>query len=192
VHYLKFNEDADEDGAELKSMKRTSSWRAVPIHSALVKAGFIDFLIAVKDRGQTRPFEGRWQLTEMPLRIPGREDAVNRKWSHEMSKWGGKQLDRLAKLNKLTPRKGQSYFHSMRHTFTTHLASQGVGEEDWAMLCGQSHGGINSTRYNKLRHDSPYLSLLVERHLTAYEKALQQALEAPIAVRYVRKNRTRQ
>ena len=54
IWYISLNEHPDRDGVVRKSLKKLSSWRVVPIHSALVEHGFVKFLksqIGVKGQG---------------------------------------------------------------------------------------------------------------------------------------------
>lgn len=157
--YFELNENPDRDGVVRKSLKRLSSWRVVPIHSALEDAGFLDFLREQLRAGNSRPFEGQWKAW-----LDKSTDGL--KWSHSISKWGGRELDKLDKSKQLS-REGLDlgYFHSMRHTFANALAKQRVPEEERSALQGQQYGGINADRYANLRADYRYLSGLVEANL---------------------------
>jgi integrase len=159
IWFLDINENPDSDGVLRKSLKRLSSWRVVPIHSALERAGFVSFLKAQTELGYVRPFESEWK--------PWRDkETGGLKWSHAISKWGGRELSMLDKIGTLK-RDGLdlTYFHSMRHSFAHTLARQGVQEEERSALQGQQYGGINAGRYTKLRRDHKHLSGIVERHL---------------------------
>ncbi|MFC3472149.1 hypothetical protein ACFOHT_20200 [Massilia oculi] len=57
IWHLIFDGRTDPDGVVRKSMKKVSSWRHVPIHSALVRHGFIDFSQNQKKTEFQRPFE---------------------------------------------------------------------------------------------------------------------------------------
>jgi integrase len=180
VHYLSFNAKADPDGVVRKSLKKPASQRVAPIHSALVAAGFLEFLERAKSNPHARPFEAMFPYVEVPLGIDGRLTSLG-KFSHAWSKWGGRQLRRLVEAGSVNAEGGKTYFHSMRHTLTTHLAAQGVMEPHRAVLVGHSLGGENEKRYSKLRSDPVFLSQLVEGHLTAYASLLAEALEpAPL------------
>jgi integrase len=126
-----------------KSVKTHAGWRKVPIHPSLVKAGFNEFLDAERKAGSHTPFQRSWA----PLL--GAEGRI--KHSHYVSRWGGKALTALREQGAV----GQdvSYFHSMRHTFTTLLSKADISEEWRAALCGQSYGGINARTYDKAKQD---------------------------------------
>jgi integrase len=150
IWYLKFNELPDPDGIKRKSLKNTTSWRNVPIHSCLVRQGFIAFLHSQREGGASRPFEQEWQ----PRIV---ENVGSHKWSHYISRWGGRELDALEAAGKLKKDK-LSYFHSMRHTFAGLLSNTGVPSELFEALCGRRHGGSDQERYEKLKMNHVRLS----------------------------------
>ncbi len=88
IWYFKFDESPDEDGTTNKSIKKPTSWRRAPIHSALVRHGFIDYLESQRKSGVTRPFESGWK----PRIV---EDQGIHKWSHYITRWGGIELKAL-------------------------------------------------------------------------------------------------
>jgi len=172
--YFDLNEEPDADGVIRKSLKRKPSWRVVPIHSALVEAGFIAYLREQLALGHTRPFEGGCKAWPDP------KGAL--KWSHGISKWGGRELANLDKAGTLN-RAGMtlSYFHSMRHSFANILARSGVPEEFRSALQGQQFGGINSERYAKMRRDHSHLGSIIETHLGDLVSVFRAA-KAPFAL----------
>lgn len=176
VYYFQLDERADADGEKLKSIKKLSSWRAAPIHSALVRHGFIDFLNATRAAGYTRPYERRWGLRRMSLKIEGRADDKLKKWAHEIVKWGGEELRDLIAIGAVSEVPGRTYFHSMRHTFTTHLDRQAMPAEHRSLLSGHAIKGENAQRYSKLRDDADFLASLVEKHMGAYVELLDAAV----------------
>ncbi|MBU9415472.1 hypothetical protein KTE23_02610 [Burkholderia multivorans] len=161
VWYLVFAETPDADGVLRKSLKKLSSWRNVPIHSALVRHGFIDYLIKQRDAGYSRPFESGWEPHV------GKTASDGIKWSHKITKWGVDTMKELRDAGRL-PHGTQTYFHSMRHTFANTLAVAKVTEEYRSTLQGQAFGGMNSLTYTKLRHDHNALSEIVEAALAPY------------------------
>ncbi|MFM0723426.1 hypothetical protein PQQ53_07005 [Paraburkholderia strydomiana] len=165
VWYLDFLETPDADGVVRKSLKRHSSWRHAPIHSALVQHGFVEYLTKQRDAGYGRPFENGWN----PHIGNARDGGI--KWSHKITKWGGGILQELRDAGSL-PEGTQTYFHSMRHTFANTLAAAGVTEEYRSALQGQAFGGMNSQTYAKLRHDHKVLSKALEPALAAYAALL--------------------
>lgn len=160
VWYLVFAETPDADGVLRKSLKKLSSWRNVPLHSTLVRHGFIDYMMKQRDAGYVRPFESGWEP-----HVDKTGDGI--KWSHKITKWGGDTMKELRDGSRL-PGGTQTYFHSMRHTFANTLAVAKVTEEYRSTLQGQAFGGMNSQTYAKLRYDHNALSEIVEAALTAY------------------------
>jgi len=161
VWYLVFAETPDADGVLRKSLKKLSSWRNVPIHSALVRHGFIEYLTKQRDAGYMRPFESGWE----PHIGQAAGDGI--KWSHKITKWGGDTMKALRDAGRL-PDGTQTYFHSMRHTFANTLVVAKVMEEYRSTLQGQAFGGMNSQTYAKLRYDHNALSETVEAALAPY------------------------
>lgn len=161
--YFDLDEQPDKDGMKRKSMKKPTSWRKVPVHSALVRHGFIEFLLNQRHQGYDRPFAAGWS--------PHIENGTDYKWSHKLTKWGGAELRKLIQAGKLPDCK-LAYFHSLRHAFAEALAARGVSEEFRAALQGQAFGGINAQTYAKLKHNHNALSEIVEAHLEGYAALL--------------------
>lgn len=155
IWYLKIDEDVDAGAPEIssKSVKSLTSWRRVPIHPAVIRAGLLDYLDQERSKGATTPFGRHWS----PLRD---RTTGGVKHSHPVTKWGSSELKKLVSRHPEIPA-DVSYFHSMRHGFVTLLAKAGVAEEWRAALVGHRAGGMNAQVYNKARHDVattlPYL-----------------------------------
>lgn len=150
VWYFRFDEQPDDDGAVKKSIKKPTSWRYAPIHSCLVEHGFISFLKEQRMSGATRPFEQEWKP-----RIVEAEGIY--KWSHYISRWGGRELSSLDAEGRL--QKGKlGYFHSMRHTFARLLEDASVSSELVEALSGRRYGGTDQERYGKLKLNHVRLS----------------------------------
>jgi integrase len=150
VWYFKFDEFLDEDGKQKKSMKKLASWRHAPIHSALIRYGFIDYLKNQIQKGFTRPFEQGWQPRVVE------KDNIH-KWSHYITKWAGRELVKLDKNGVLKKGK-KTYFHSMRHTFSGLLGDEDVSSDIIETLSGRSFGGDDEERYRKLQTNHAKLS----------------------------------
>ncbi len=150
IWYFRFDELPDDDGETKKSIKKPTSWRYAPIHSALVRHGFLSYLDAQRNGGATRPFEFAWK----PRIVE--EEGIH-KWSHYISRWGGRELTSLDKAGLLS--KGKlGYFHSMRHTFAGLLGDAGVPSELIEALSGRRYGGTDQERYEKLKKNHVRLS----------------------------------
>jgi hypothetical protein len=153
IWYFIFDGRPDPDGTVRKSMKKVASWRRMPIHSALVRHGFIDFLRDQERAGFLRPFQKEWQPREV-------ENKMGKiiKWSHYISRWGGRELEELAKKHQFDDKK-LGYFHSMRHTFKSELGNAGVSSEISESLSGRKHGSADAERYAKLKQNHRRLAL---------------------------------
>lgn len=151
VWFLDLNARPDADGVVRKSLKNKASWRCVPIHSALVRHGFVDYLIEQRARGFSRPFESGWK----PLSLDGRSV----KWSHYASNWGGRELRKLIADGEIEGAEMKlSYFHSSRHAFSGCLGRAGVSTEIAEALLGHMYAGLERERYRKLKADPELLS----------------------------------
>ena len=151
VWYLDLNERPDNDGVIRKSLKKLSSWRVIPVHPLLVELGFVTFLQQASHTNMGRPFSSRWSPH---VDSTTQDDSLRSsiKWSHKISKWGGRRIKGLRKTM-TAPSGTATYFHSMRHTFITILAKAGVSEAQRAALTGHDNGGINNQTYTKLKDD---------------------------------------
>ncbi|MDF3832149.1 hypothetical protein P3W85_04165 [Cupriavidus basilensis] len=176
IWYLDLNGRPDPDGVTRRSMKRMTSWRVVPLHPVLVELGFVKFLQVRAQSPTRRPFDARFTPH---AEIVSPDEAKNGnsliKWSHYISRWGGKRMTELRKRGAITT-PDTTYFHSMRHTLTTCLARAGISEEIRATIEGQSHGGVNGQVYTKLKTDptatydalvmgAEPIAVLLRRHL---------------------------
>ena len=151
IWYFSFDGRPDPDGVVRKSMKKIASWRVMPIHTALVRHGFVDFLRDQARAGFLRPFQKEWQPREVA------DDGII-KWSHYVSRWGGRELNQLGALHQFDTTK-LAYFHSMRHTFKSQLGNAGVASEISEALSGRKHGGSDAERYEKLKQNHRRLAL---------------------------------
>jgi integrase len=113
VWVFDFNEEAD------KSLKTRSSRRIVPVHSALVRLGFIDYVHALSERGTASLF---------PQLEPGTRDDMSyypsRFWQGYLKKAGLKERG-LA-------------LHSFRHTFADECRRRGVDGHVLQALLGHA------------------------------------------------------
>ncbi|MDR5736591.1 MULTISPECIES: hypothetical protein [unclassified Caballeronia] len=172
VWYFDFAETPDADGVLRKSLKRLTSWRHAPIHSALVRHGFIDYLKAQLEGRQLRPFESAWKPHIGKPAANGQPNSGLIKWSHKITKWGGDTLAELVEAGSLPAGTALTYFHSMRHTFADTLAAAKVTEEYRAAIQGQAFGGMNAQTYAKLRQNHNALSETIETALGCYAELL--------------------
>lgn len=173
IYYISVNQDADPDGVKRKALKKPSSKRVVPIHSALIRHGLLDYFSTQKAAGASRPFERGWE----PWVEPDRDEHL---YSHSITKWGGRELKKLANSGAIAVSgRKLAYFHSMRRAQTNHYSRCGVSEEHRGCLHGQVVGsGENGKRYMSLRNDVAFMSKLVEDHLDDYVVMLDEAVQA--------------
>jgi hypothetical protein len=74
------------------------------------------------------------------------------KWSHYISRWGGRELDVIAKHEGFDADR-LAYFHSMRHTFKRVLGDAGASSEISEALSGRRYAGADAERYEKLKQN---------------------------------------
>lgn len=150
--YINLNGRPDPDGSQRRTLKNPASWRCVPIHSALVDHGFIEFLVEQKEAGFVRPFESNWKANIF-------EDGKAYKWSHYVTNWGGRELAKLRDSGLITdPECKLSYFHSMRHLVSQLMGRAKVPAEVAEAALGHKYAGGERERYNKLKSDPVQLS----------------------------------
>ncbi|MCZ2897836.1 hypothetical protein MTR01_27835 [Burkholderia thailandensis] len=167
IWYLKLDQDPDIDGITRKSLKRFASWRHIPIHSALIRLGFLAYLNKQKEAGSSRPFEAAWTP-----HIDEKDHLV--KWSHKITKWGTNARNELVARGVIPMDSSVAYFHSMRHSFTGALATANISEENRSAVQGQAFGKINSAVYAKLRHNHNFLAQVIENGLMPYQSILEK------------------
>jgi len=136
------------------SVKTKASVRKVPLHPALIEAGFLVYLGELKAAGATRPFP-QWKPRVDPR-------YAGKKYSHKASRWGSAQLARLEREGKISRPKA-AYFHSMRHGLINHMKQRMVDEKISCAIVGHETGGIDQNRYGK-QYD---VSLLGDRMVEA-------------------------
>ena len=171
IWYLKFDGRPDSDGVTRKSMKKVSSWRSVPIHSSLVHHGFIAFLQKQIHDGFERPFQKEWKPRTVTSDLG---DIV--KWSHYISRWGGRELFTVAALEKFDAT-DLTYFHSMRHTSRGLLGTAGVTTEIAEAIAGRRYASSDAERYEKLKQNYVRLSVEgVERGLDVLSVLLDETM----------------
>lgn len=112
-----------------KNLKTKASKRKVPIHTALLQLGLLDYFKAVRARGGTRPFP-QWE-------------PYKGKFSKNASKWAGRYFDACGVTDK------RKVYHSFRHTALDRMKQAGIEEGKAAAVAGQTYGGISYSRYGK-------------------------------------------
>ena len=141
-----------DDGVVLmhiKDAKTPTGIRFVPVHSFLIKMGFLDYVEEVRQLGHEGLF---WYLSEGAMGKLTNHNGTKKNLSRHFSKY----------LEKVQVKEDDNCFHSLRHTTITRLVARRVNNSTIYKLSG--HASDNSTHYDYL-HDLP-------------AKALQEAVEA--------------
>jgi integrase len=125
VSYLHFTEDTEGDARVRKTIKNHSSRRKVPIHSALLAAGFMDYVQAVRAQGERLLFP-QWK--------PSKGKA-----SGEAEKWFRRWLQD-AGLRDETPGRRIVGLHAFRSTFLARAHNLRIADAE--LLTG--HAGAQS------------------------------------------------
>jgi integrase len=134
--FIEINEVVDGD----RSVKNLAGWRKVPLHPALIAAGFLDYLAGLRHSGETRLFPP-WK----PRHDPEFGGTI---FGHAAVKWAGREMTKLRSSGQIT-RPKLTYLHSMRHAVINHMKQRQVDESLRAALVGHEFGGINNNRYGK-------------------------------------------
>nr|WP_176223069.1 site-specific integrase [Aurantimonas sp. 22II-16-19i] len=113
----------DVSKGEDKTLKTGASARRIPVHSALIDAGFLDH---VGDR-----------LIKSRI-FPDIEKGQDGYYSHNLSKWWGRYSQQVGFKTDKTA------FHSFRHTFTDALYAGGAAERIAMALLGHTDKKVHS------------------------------------------------
>jgi hypothetical protein len=89
--------------------------------------------------GFNRPFQAEWAPREADNPVIGHII----KWSHYVSKWGGRELNKLAERHQFSAEK-LGYIHSMRHTFKQIPGTASMSGEISEAICGRRHASPHS------------------------------------------------
>ncbi|MGT2505925.1 tyrosine-type recombinase/integrase [Cupriavidus basilensis] len=123
----------DDEAVKAKSLKTVNSQRSVPLHSAVLKLGFIEYCEALRAAGYRRLFP---ELLH---------DAV-RGYGKAATQWFGRFLGNQLKME----RNGRKVFHSFRHTFITALFAADIPDATVSQLSGHAQEGSEAAiRYRK-------------------------------------------
>lgn len=148
VWYLDFNLEG-EGKMEDASLKTVNAIRVVPIHDAILKAGFIAYVEALREAGHKRLF-------------PELKHAPGKGYADGSGSWFNEKL--LGKTLGI-PRNGRKTFHSFRHTVATALDRIDAPQKICNQLLGHERGeGQGANRYRKDRSAAelkPYIDKLL-------------------------------
>ena len=149
VAQLGVNDVKKEDGvwcfdvhpSDETSVKTKSSIRLVPIHSYLIKEGFIKYFEEIRREGHTQLF-------------PALKKSANG-YGSAISKWFNKRLREKGITDK------KKVLHSTRHTFITKLKQLDIQDHLISELVGHTVESITVGRYGK-KLDVKALSKAIE------------------------------
>jgi integrase len=123
-----------------QSLKNEGSRRRVPIHSSLIKLGFLDYVQQMKQAGHVRLFP---KLTK-----------GNSGYADPVGKWFGRLVTKLGILDEAV------VLHSLRHGGISKLTGAGCPHNVCEMLAGHAAAGVHGQVY--VHREGVPLSLLRE------------------------------
>jgi integrase len=135
--------DITPDVERGRRLKNKSSKRRVPIHSALIMLGLLDYVEERRAKGETLVFP------KVSQRAGGRQSVGD-----SVSKWSHRLMNRLGM-------KGEKSLHGLRPTLTTRLHEAGVDGESRRQLTGHSGKDVHETVY--LSPSLPALKMHLEK-----------------------------
>jgi len=142
IWYLNVTDEGDDDN---KRLKNESSKRRVPVHTALLAAGFIDRVQKLRDAGHSRLF-------------PDLEYQQGHGYGRGLTRWVSSKL-----LVDLGIKDEGLSFHSFRHSFITGLRQAGVELQTVQELVGHSKDVVTETVYNATAYPLPILKTAIEK-----------------------------
>lgn len=123
--------DESSKAGDTKRVKTVGSRRIIPLHPALIDAGFLRYVERLKRDGHHRLF---------PLLQKDVKKRYSGNWSKWWSRYSRKQMGIKSKLQ---------VFHSLRHTFKEACREAGIPEEVHDALTGHRGGGVGRSYGNK-------------------------------------------
>jgi len=119
IDYIRITDEGPQ-----QKLKNENSRRRIPIHPAITQAGFLSYVVRLREAGEERLFP--------LLRLDSKGD-----WGGHWSKfWGTYARSSIGLGDK------RKTFHSFRHTFKTACRHAGLTEEVHDALTGHSGGGV--------------------------------------------------
>ncbi|WP_323883934.1 site-specific integrase [Aeromonas hydrophila] len=120
-----------EAGEEDQQLKTANAYRDVPLHSALIRHHFLEYVGHCRSQGSQYLFDDK----------PSGQDAD---WSHNLVCRFQRHLTNAGIVGK-----GRPTIYGMRHTFVDELQQADVAEHIVAELVGHSKEGLTFGRYGK-------------------------------------------
>lgn len=125
IWYFDINENEDD-----KNVKTEAGKRRIPVHSFLLKQGFLDYLTKVKAMPK-----GTRLLHEMTF-------VEGHGWGRKLSRWFNDIL-----LKDLELKSNALVFHSLRHTAVTNMRRAGVESPIVSAVVGHEAQGVTEAVY---------------------------------------------
>jgi integrase len=142
IHFIHFQERySGVDPGFKRSLKNASSHRRVPIHSALIGLGFLDFVEQQRNNMHVHLFP------QMKWDEPKKNDKTY-KVSQRFTNW-------WSEYSRTIVPDPQKSFHSFRHTVTERLRNAGVEEALNDALTGHATPG-QGAKYGRKRNGARY------------------------------------
>ncbi|WP_137933571.1 site-specific integrase [Mesorhizobium comanense] len=126
IWYFDFNDEGDQ-----KRLKTTASRRMVPVHDQLIAMGFLEYVDALRPRGQKRLF-------------PDFSFSAKEGYGRPLSRWFNERF-----LVALDIKTDDLVFHSFRHTMVTRLLQAGEQENLVKAIVGHTRQGVTQQHYFK-------------------------------------------
>lgn len=117
------------DLGDNKKLKNTSSKRLIPVHSNLIRLGFLEYVESVKDKEKDR------LLYELTF-------DRNNGYGRNLGRWFNERF-----LKTLGLKTGKLVFHSLRHTMVTELLRAGVEPSKAKAVVGHAQEGVTLQVY---------------------------------------------
>jgi integrase len=133
------------DDDEQKQLKAAASKRKVPIHSALLDYGIIDYVDQLRQSGYSKLF-------------PNFTYCVKNGWGRQLGRWFNDTL-----LPNLNMKSRTLVFHSLRHTMVTKLYRSEVQDEIVKAIVGHAPQGVTQQSYFKKGYRIAQLRDAIER-----------------------------
>lgn len=139
VWYLNITDEGDNN----KSVKATASRRKVPLHSELMRLGFLTF-VASRSNGQRL--------------FPDYSYSHNGGYGRNLGRWYNESF-----LPRLGIKKPGIVFHSLRHTMVTRLGQADVAEPVYQCIVGHARAGVTQQVYLREGFTLSQLSDAIEK-----------------------------
>lgn len=136
-----------DEGDDNKRIKSKAGRRKVPLHSELIRLGFLDFVDSRRDG--TRLF-------------PDYSYSANGGYGRNLGRWCNESF-----LPKLGIKQPGLVFHSLRHTVVTRLSQADVPEPIVQCIVGHARSGVTQEVYNREGYTLTQLKENIDRFVVS-------------------------